>query len=31
LQIARQAIEAAADFDDGTGLPIQAFTVRLKR
>ena len=28
-QIARQAIEAAAEFDDGTGLPITSFTVRL--
>ena len=28
-QIARHAIEAAAEFDDGTGLPITSFTVRL--
>jgi ATP-dependent HslUV protease, peptidase subunit HslV len=28
-QIARQAIAAAAEFDDGTGLPITSFTVRL--
>jgi ATP-dependent protease HslVU (ClpYQ) peptidase subunit len=31
LQVARQAIEAAAEFDDGTALPVQAFTVRLKK
>ena len=31
LQIARRAIEAAADFDDGTGLPIQSHTVRLRK
>lgn len=31
LQIARQAIEAAAEFDDGTALPVQAYTVRLKK
>lgn len=30
-QIARQAIEAAAEFDDGTGLPVQSFTVKLKK
>ena len=30
LQIARRAIEAAADFDDGTGLPVQAYAVRLR-
>lgn len=29
-QIARRAIEAAADFDDGTGLPLQCFTVKLR-
>jgi ATP-dependent protease HslVU (ClpYQ) peptidase subunit len=29
-QIARRAIEAAADFDDGTGLPVQSFTTRLR-
>lgn len=29
-RIARRAIEAAAEFDDGTGLPAQAFTVRLR-
>jgi ATP-dependent HslUV protease, peptidase subunit HslV len=28
-QIAHQAIEAAAEFDDGTGLPITSFSVRL--
>jgi ATP-dependent protease HslVU (ClpYQ) peptidase subunit len=28
-QIAREAIEAAAEFDDGTGLPITSFSVRL--
>jgi ATP-dependent HslUV protease subunit HslV len=28
-QIARQGIEAAAEFDDGTGLPVTCFTVRL--
>jgi ATP-dependent protease HslVU (ClpYQ) peptidase subunit len=28
-QIARQGIEAAAEFDDGTGLPVTFFTVRL--
>ena len=27
--LARHAIEAAAEFDDGTGLPITSFTVRL--
>jgi ATP-dependent protease HslVU (ClpYQ) peptidase subunit len=27
--IARFAIEAAAEFDDGTGAPIQSFTIRL--
>jgi ATP-dependent protease HslVU (ClpYQ) peptidase subunit len=31
LQIARQAIEAAAEFDDGTALPLQSYTVRLKK
>jgi ATP-dependent protease HslVU (ClpYQ) peptidase subunit len=31
LQIARQAIVAAAEFDDGTALPVQAYTVRLKK
>jgi ATP-dependent HslUV protease subunit HslV len=30
-QIARKAIEAAAEFDDGTGLPVQTFTVKLKK
>ncbi len=30
MQIARRAIEAAADFDDGTGLPVQSYTVRLR-
>jgi ATP-dependent HslUV protease, peptidase subunit HslV len=29
--IARFAIEAAAEFDDSTGLPITAYTVRLRR
>ena len=29
-QIARRAIEAAADFDDGTGLPMQCFTVKMQ-
>ncbi len=29
-KIARRAIEAAAEFDDGTGLPAQTFTVRLR-
>jgi ATP-dependent protease HslVU (ClpYQ) peptidase subunit len=28
-QIARRGIEAAAEFDDGTGLPITSFTVKL--
>ena len=28
-QVARRGIEAAAEFDDGTGLPITSFTVRL--
>lgn len=28
-QIARQGVEAAAEFDDGTGLPITSFTVLL--
>ena len=28
-QIAREAIEAAAEFDDGTGLPITCFSVHL--
>ena len=28
--IARRAVEAAADFDDGTGLPVQSYTVRLR-
>jgi ATP-dependent protease HslVU (ClpYQ) peptidase subunit len=28
-QLARHAIEAAAEFDDGTGLPITCFTLRL--
>ena len=28
-QIARHGIEAAAEFDDGTSLPINSFTVRL--
>ena len=28
-QIARRGIEAAAEFDDGTGLPITSFTVQL--
>ena len=31
LQIARQAIVAAVEFDDGTALPVQAYTVRLKK
>lgn len=31
VQIARQAVEAAAEFDDGTGLPVQSFTVKLKK
>ncbi len=30
-QIAKRAIEAAADFDDGTGLPVQSHTVRLRK
>ncbi len=30
-QLARHAVEAAAEFDDGTGLPITSFTVRLQR
>lgn len=29
-QIARRSIEATADFDDGTGLPVQAHTIRLR-
>jgi ATP-dependent protease HslVU (ClpYQ) peptidase subunit len=29
-KIARRAIEAAAEFDDGTDLPVHAFTVRLR-
>ena len=29
-RIARRAIEAAGEFDDGTGLPAQTFTVRLR-
>ena len=28
-QIARHGIEAAAEFDDGTGLPITCFTLRV--
>lgn len=28
--IARRAIEAAAEFDDGTGLPSQVYTVRMR-
>jgi ATP-dependent HslUV protease, peptidase subunit HslV len=28
-QIARQGVEAAAEFDDGTGLPITSFTILL--
>jgi ATP-dependent HslUV protease, peptidase subunit HslV len=28
-QIARHGIEAAAEFDDGTGLPVTCFTLRL--
>lgn len=31
IEIARRSIEAAAEFDDGTGLPVQARTVRLKK
>ncbi|SRR5581483_182716 len=30
MQIARHAIECAADFDDGTGLPVQCFSVKLR-
>jgi ATP-dependent protease HslVU (ClpYQ) peptidase subunit len=30
LELARKAIEAAAEFDDGTALPVQAYAVRLK-
>jgi ATP-dependent protease HslVU (ClpYQ) peptidase subunit len=30
LQLVRRAIEAAAEFDDGTGPPVQAYTVRLR-
>ncbi len=30
-EIARFAIEAAAEFDDSTGLPITSYTVRLRR
>ncbi|HUF22354.1 MAG TPA: MFS transporter [Burkholderiales bacterium] len=30
-QIARKAIEAAAEFDDATGLPVQCFTVRFRK
>jgi ATP-dependent protease HslVU (ClpYQ) peptidase subunit len=29
-QLARHAIEAAAEFDDGTGTPISVYTVRLR-
>lgn len=29
-QLARHAIEAAAEFDDGTGTPVNLFTVRLR-
>ena len=29
-QIARSAIDAASEFDDGTGLPVQSYTVRLR-
>ncbi len=29
-QLARRAIEAAAEFDDGTGLPVQCYTVKLR-
>lgn len=29
-QIARRAIEAAAEFDDGTGLPLQCFSVKMR-
>ena len=28
-QVARRGIEAAAEFDDGTGLPVTCFTLRL--
>src|SRR5574341_843687 len=28
-QLARHAVEAAAEFDDGTGLPVTVYTVRL--
>ncbi|HWQ37507.1 MAG TPA: MFS transporter [Burkholderiales bacterium] len=31
VEIARRSIQAAAEFDDGTGLPVQARTVRLKK
>ena len=31
VQMARRAIEAAADFDDGTGLPVQSHTVKLRK
>jgi ATP-dependent HslUV protease, peptidase subunit HslV len=30
-QIARQALDAAAEFDDSTGMPVQVVTVRLKK
>lgn len=29
-KIARYAIDAAAEFDDGTGAPVQSFTVKLR-
>jgi ATP-dependent protease HslVU (ClpYQ) peptidase subunit len=30
-QVARIAIEAAAEFDDSTGVPVNLFTVKLTR
>jgi ATP-dependent protease HslVU (ClpYQ) peptidase subunit len=30
LELVRRSIAAAAEFDDGTGLPVQAHTVRLR-
>jgi len=28
--IARKSIEAAAEFDDGTGLPVDSFTIKTR-
>jgi ATP-dependent protease HslVU (ClpYQ) peptidase subunit len=29
-KVAQRSIEAAAEFDDGTGLPAQTYTLRLR-